>query len=358
MNLLSTLPNATLALLQQVAAPLDKSQAGSFWMPPEASTLAPQTDWIFYYIYWISVFFTALIVGVMIFFAIRYRHRKNWDGEKSASHGLVLEVTWSVIPFLLTVVMWWRGVETYTYADVLPANAFEVQVKARQWNWSFVYPNGLQTDELHIPNNQPVVFVLSSADVIHSFSVPAWRVKKDVVPGRYNKTWVEATVPGRFTLFCTEYCGQDHSTMLAPVLVHGSAEQIKAAQDSGEYLIGGMELTFDDWYAAASKDFLAKWEGMLPAEIGQEIYEKQCNACHSIDGTIITAPSWKGLWGKTEAMSDGSTVVVDENYVRESIYDPGAKLVEGYGELMTTYRSTVGDQELDGIIAYLKELAK
>jgi len=342
----------------QVAEPLDASQTGTFWMPVEGSTLAPQTDWVFYYIFWISVIFTSLIVGVMIFFMLRYRHRKNWDGEKSASHGLLLEITWSVIPFLLTVVMWWKGLESYMYADVMPSNAIEIQVKARQWNWEFVYPNGLTTDELHIPKDEPVVFILSSADVIHSFWVPVWRVKKDVVPGRYNKTWVEATVAGKFNLFCTEYCGKDHSRMMASVIVHGTPEDMQAAEDRGQYLMGGFEQTYEDWYAVASKEFLAKYEGDTPAEIGEKVFNSKCIACHTIDGSASVGPTWKGLFGKTETLDDGSTVVVDENYVRESIYDPGAKLVEGFPALMTTYTGQVDDEELDGIIAYLKELAK
>lgn len=355
MNLLS---NPFLAaLVQQVSEPLDPSVTGSYWMPLEGSTLAPQTDWVFYYIFWISVFFTALIVGVMIFFMLRYRHRKNWDGEKSASHGLALELTWSVIPFLLTIVMWWEGLETYMYADVMPTNAMEVQVKARKWNWEFVYPNGLVTDTLHVPKDRPVVFVLTSADVIHSFSVPAWRVKKDVVPGRFNKTWAEPTVAGNFMLLCTEFCGEDHSKMQAQVVVHGDEADIAAAVATGEYYEGQLE-TYDDWFATASKEYLAKYEGMTPVQIGQQVHQKLCLACHSVDGTAMSGPTWKGLFGKTESFSDGSTATVDENYVRESILDPGAKIVQGFTNQMTTYRGTVDDEEIAGIIAYLKELAK
>jgi len=356
---LPTSPLATLGLLaQKVAQPLDASQTGTFWFPPAGSTLAPQTDWVFHYIYWISVFFTALIVGVMIFFMLRYRHRKNWDGEESANHGLVLEITWSVIPFLLTVVMWWKGVETYIYSDVMPQNAMQIQVKGRQWNWSFVYPNGMTYDELHVPVDKPVVFVLSSADVIHSFWVPAWRVKKDVVPGRFNKTWVEATLPGTYSLLCTEYCGKDHSAMMATVVVHDSGENIAAALKTGEIFDGQRE-TFDDWYAKTTKEVMAQYEGMTPLEIGQAAYTKKgCNACHTADGSPSTAPSWKGIWGKMEVLEDGSSVLVDENYVQESIYSPGAKLVKGYPPLMTSYTGVVDAQELDGIIAYLKDLAQ
>ncbi len=359
MNLLSTSPMATLGLLaQKVSEPLDPTQTGTYWFPPSGSTLAPQTDWAFYYIYWISVVFTALIVGVMIFFMLRYRHRKNWDGEESANHGLALEITWSVIPFLLTIVMWWKGVESYMFSDVMPQNAMEIQVKGRQWNWSFVYPNGMEYPELHVPVDQPVVFVLSSADVIHSFWVPAWRVKKDVVPGRYNKTWVEATLPGNYTLLCTEYCGKDHSAMMAPVVVHDSAANIATALAAGQ-IYDGERQTFEDWYAETTKVVMAQYEGLSPSEIGQMVHTKKgCNACHSVDGTASVGPTWKGVWGSMEKLEGGGAVLVDENYVQESIYDPGAKLVLGYAPLMSTYRGVVDSQEIDGIIAYLKDLAK
>ena len=157
---LPLLSSLALAAQQVVSAPLDESATGTFWFPPQASTIAAETDWVFYYIYWISVIFTSIIVGVMIFFVLRYRHRKDWDGEKSANHGLALEITWSVIPFLLTTVMWWKGFETFMVGNTVPDNAFTVQVKASQWTWDFVYPNGLQTKELHLPSDQPVTFVM------------------------------------------------------------------------------------------------------------------------------------------------------------------------------------------------------
>lgn len=361
MNLLSPLMLAQQAFEGlQVAQPLDPSLSGTLWMPVQASTIAPEIDWIFYYIYWISVFFTALIVGVMIFFVMRYRHRKGvWDGEKSASHGVLLEITWSVIPFLLTIVMWWKGIDTFMHAETVPppGQSLEIKVTGRQWMWNFKYDNGLSLDnELHIPAGEPVTFIMKSDDVIHSFSVPAWRVKKDVVPGRYTKVWVDATIPGEFALFCTEYCGLDHSRMLSRVVVHPTEDMMDDLRAKGVDLTGVQ--TFEDWYEQASEDFLKIYEGMTPEEIGETVYTaKACLACHSTDGSARVGPSWKGIWGTQEEMEDGSIVTVDENYIRESILDPNAKWVKGYKGGMTSYQGMVTDEEIDGIIAYIKSLA-
>ncbi|MDF1799742.1 MAG: cytochrome c oxidase subunit II [Planctomycetota bacterium] len=359
---LPLLSSLALAAQQVVSAPLDEGATGTFWFPPQASTLAPETDWVFYYVYWISVVFTSIIVGVMIFFLLRYRHRKGWDGEKSASHGLALEITWSVIPFLLTTVMWWKGYETFMVSNTVPDNAFTIQVKASQWTWDFVYPNGLETKELHLPPDEPVTFVMQSKDVIHSFWIPAFRVKKDIVPGRYTKTWAEATEPGIYTLFCTEYCGMDHSEMLTSVVVHASQETIDTMRAGGEqfkYGKSALGTSFEDWYEAASKDFLAKYEGKEPWEIGEMVYTgRACNACHTLDGSVLVGPSWKGAWGTERQLEGGATAVFDENYVRESIYDPSAKIVAGFPATMTTYTGLVDDQELDGLIAFFKKLAE
>lgn len=355
MNLLSSPPLAMLMQsVQQVAAPIDPDLQGTMWMPVQGSTVAAQMDWVFYYVYWISVVFTAIIVGVMIFFALRYRHRKGvWDGEKSANHGLLLEVTWSVIPFLLTIVMWWEGVDSFVKSDTPPENAMEIRVMAYQWNWQFRYPNGEVLPELHIPAGQPVTFVMSSDNVLHSFWVPAWRVKRDVVPGRYTRVWVDATIPGEFALFCTEYCGKDHSLMLAQVYVHPTEAQL------ADFEARGIETdmqTYEDWYDEAFQGFDPS---LSPAEIGEMAYTKWgCIACHNLDGSPSTiAPTWKGLFGKTEQLTDGSSVVVDENYLRSSILDPMGQVVEGYTPNMPAVGSLMKPEEIDGLIAFIKTLS-
>jgi cytochrome c oxidase subunit 2 len=318
----------------QVAIPSDPTAEGTYWFPVQASTLAEKSDWTFYYIYWISAFFTAVIVAAMVFMAIRYRYRKGeWDGADSPGHSLALELTWSGIPFLLTIAMWYSGFKTYMYGDTPPPNGYEIQVKARQWSWEFIYPNGAKSDELHLPVNENVTFVMSSADVLHSFWIPAFRVKKDIVPGRYTKTWVNAIMEGQYTMFCTEYCGKDHSQMNAQVFVQDRA-------------------SFDEWVGLAADPY----GEMLPVEIGEKIYNQQCIACHTTDGTVRIGPSWQGIWGKESNFEDGTKLLVDENYIKESILDPGAKVVAGFPNAMTTYRGVFNDSEIDGLIAYIKSL--
>ncbi len=339
MNLpiLSTLANLVQAA--QVAVPSDPTAEGTFWFPVQASTLAPKSDWTFYYIYWISAFFTALIVAAMIFMAIRYRYRKGvWDGEESPGHGLALELTWSGIPFLLTIAMWYTGFKSYMYGDTPPPNGYEIQVKARQWNWEFIYPNGAKSTELHLPVEQDVTFVMSSADVLHSFWIPAFRVKKDIVPGRYTKTWVHSTLEGQYTLFCTEYCGKDHSQMMAQVFVEDQA-------------------TFDGWVAKQANPYLDEdGQPFTPVAIGEKIYGQHCFACHSIDGSAVVGPSWKGSWGTERTFENGDTRLFDENYFKESLLDPGAQVVKGFPPAMTSYRGVFKDSEIDGLIAYIKSL--
>jgi cytochrome c oxidase subunit 2 len=325
----------TLASLVQdvVSAPTDGTK-GTYWFPPQASTIAEKSDWTFYYIYWISVFFTAAIVAAMIFMAIRYRYRKGvWDGEESPGHNLLLELTWSGIPFLLTIVMWYSGYKTYMFGNVVPPSAYEIQVKATKWSWQFIYPNGAKSNELHLPVNEDVTFVMSSPDVIHSFWVPAFRVKKDIVPGRYTKTWVNATLEGQYTLFCTEYCGENHSAMLAQVFV----------QDRE---------SFDEWVTAEADPYFE----LTQTEIGEKIFSQQCIACHSTGDNRVVGPGWKGIWGTERTFEDGTTGIVDENYVKDSLMDPGKQVVAGYPNAMSTYRGVFKDSEIDGIIAFIKSL--
>lgn len=365
MNLLPALLTALQAQTGlQVAVPLDPEATGTTWMPLQGSTIAPDIDWVFYYIYWISVVFTAIIVGVMIFFALRYRHRKGvWDGEKSASHGLLLEITWSVIPFLLTIVMWWQGVDTFMKAETVPepGKSMEVKVLAQQWGWEFTYDNGMMLpNELHIPAGEPVTFVMRSKDVIHSFFVPAWRVKKDVVPGRYTKVWVNATEPGEYTLFCTEYCGLDHSNMMTRVVVHPTREQLDAYRERG-LVIDESEpdnKPYDEWMEVAAAEFLDRYKGLTQVEIGEKVYrERTCMVCHSVDGSVLVGPSWQGIWGTERQFVDGGSATVDENYIRQSILDPNSQLVEGYPNGgMVSFAGQLSDEEIDGVIAYIKDL--
>jgi cytochrome c oxidase subunit 2 len=196
-----------------------------FWLPPQASTTSGDIDFVFSFIFWVSAFFFALIVGLMVFFLIRYRRRKPGQGAApDAPEGNVtLELVWSAIPFVLVVVMFWLGFKTFMDHRTAPGNAYEVSVTGMKWAWQFEYANGWVENELNVPADTPVRLVMTSEDVIHSLSIPAFRVKQDVVPGRYTEAWFRCPEPGRYRIFCTEYCGTKHGDMLSWVVVHPPA---------------------------------------------------------------------------------------------------------------------------------------
>lgn len=309
---------------------------GSFWMPPRGSTVAPEVDKVFYFIFWTSSFFFVLIIGLVIFFVVRYRRREGVGPGDTPDHNLALELTWSGIPVILVFCMFFMGMKAMINLETPPARALEILVSAQRWHWLFTYPNGYVDGELHVPLDTPVRLVMRSEDVIHSFYVPTFRIKKDIIPGKYTKTWFRATEPGQHRLFCAEYCGTGHSDMLTWVIVHPPGE-------------------FDKWLANAA-NFVDK---MPPAEAGERLYQiRGCKQCHSIDGTGGIGPTFKDVFGKDVALTDGSRVVADENYIRESIMDPQAKIAAGFDPVMPTYKGRLKDAEITAIIEYVKTLAE
>lgn len=312
------------------------SQAGerSFWLPPRSSSVAVAHDWLFYFILWICVFFLALIVVLMLVFIVKYRARDGRQPEPRADHNLALELAWTGIPMLLVVAIFWYGFKGYMALAVAPQNSYQVIVTGQKWKWLFTYPNGYVDEKLHVPVDKPVQLVMSSEDVIHSFYVPAFRVKRDVVPGRFNKMWFRGIQAGEFQVMCAEYCGQSHSEMLTSVVVHEPGQ-------------------FERWLEEAA-DFISK---MPPVDAGRLLYEKRgCTQCHSVDGTKLVGPTFKGVFGRSEQMDDGSRVTADEDYLRESILNPGARIVAGYDPVMPTFQGRLKDAEIAAIIEYLKTL--
>jgi cytochrome c oxidase subunit 2 len=308
----------------------------TFWLPRPSSNLAPGVDLNWAIVYWVSAFFFALVTFLMVWFVLRYRGKSGDTPPPSASHSTPLEVAWSVIPTLIVIGMFWSGYRTYLDMATPPADAYEVRVEGQKWNWLFTYPNGYVDNNLHVEVGRPTVLVMTSKDVIHSLYVPEFRVKRDVMPGRYSKLWFIAVEPGQYDLFCAEYCGKDHSAMLAKVEVHPPGE-------------------FDRWLADAS-DFLKR---MSPPEAGALLYNvRGCKQCHSLDGSAGTGPTFRGLWGSEERLADGGSVVVDENYVRESIVAPLARVTAGYEPVMPTYQGRLSDEEIAAIIEYLKTLGE
>jgi cytochrome c oxidase subunit 2 len=308
---------------------------GGFWMPAQRSTYAGDVDSLFFFIFWISLFFFLLIVALMTVFVIRYRARPGHKAQPRGHHNLPLELSWSIIPTILVVVIFFWGFKSYMKMAVPPQNAYEIQVTGQKWQWLFTYANGHVDPDLHVPADRPVLLVMTSEDVIHSFYVPAFRMKHDVVPGRYSKLWFRAPQPGEYQVFCAEYCGTNHSNMLAKVIVHEP----------------GM---FEKWLEEAG-NFLDK---LPPAEGGEKLYEQRgCKQCHTVDGTRLIGPTFKNVFGRKEALTGGGTITVDENYIRESILDPQAKVVAGFDPVMPTYQGKMKDKEITALIAYMKSLS-
>lgn len=312
--------------------------SGGFWMPTQASSVAEDVDGLFHFILWITIIFFILNTVLVVWFAWKYRHRPGREkAEYAPAHSTSLELTWTVIPTVIVLIIFYFGFRGFLTMSVMPPEAYEIRVEAKMWTWTFIYPNGHSDSELHVPYNVPVRLVLNApdGDVIHSFFVPQFRLKKDVVPTRYNRLWFQATEKGTFDVYCAEYCGNQHSQMRAKVVV----------QDIDEY---------KTWLADASN-----WEKrMTPAEAGKMMVETRgCLQCHTIDGTIKQAPSFKDLFGKQESLNSGASVQVDEAYIRESIYEPGAKIVSGFQGQMPSYRASVQDRDVNAIIAYFKTIS-
>lgn len=314
---------------------MNPDNSGTLWMPPQNSTIAADIDFMYYYIYWVCVFFFFLITGIILYFCVKYRRKGKAGLTPGITHNLKLEIAWYTIPTLFMMTWFWFGFVDFMKMQVVPAGAMEVRVTAQRWLWSFDYGNGVNVQkDLFVPVNKPVKLLLSSNDVLHSFFVPNFRVKADVLPNRYQVAWFEATSEGVYQLYCAEYCGTQHSGMLGSVTV--------VSQEA-----------FDIWTEENQKF----GEGLTPVEYGEILFEqKQCGTCHTVDGTELQGPSFKGIFGKTEQFTDGTSGVVDENYIRESILDPGVKVVAGYQNVMTTFQGLMNDQQIDAMIAYIKSL--
>jgi cytochrome c oxidase subunit 2 len=305
---------------------------GSFWLPKQTSTLAPQTDAAFQVVYWVSVVFFTLIVGSMLIFAVRYRRRSETDKTSPIDHSTRLEAFWTIIPTLLVIGLFFIGFNGYVNAAVAPGDAYEIHVVAEKWLWTFYYPNGLiSPSKLVVPRDRPVKLIMSSKDVIHSFFVPEFRVKQDVVPGEYTTVWFQATEAKETALLCTEYCGAGHSDMLATVsVVDGKG--------------------FQDFLDSGGLD-----KNMSLADQGKALFKTWgCSTCHSLDGSRIQGPSFKHLYGREEAITGGPSVKVDDNYLRESILQSNAKIVLGYPAIMPVFQGVLRDPQVNALIEFIK----
>ncbi|RMD84914.1 MAG: cytochrome c oxidase subunit II [Candidatus Dadabacteria bacterium] len=307
------------------------------YLPEQASTFGEHIDKLNYLILDLSLFFTVAIFGTAVYFAIRYHRRSNSDKTPQIKGDNRLEVVWTAVPTVVVAILAYYGYAYHRELREPPPNSLNINVWAQQFAWSFDYPNGKHTsNELVVPVNEPVKLTLRSKDVLHSFFVPAMRVKQDAVPGQYTYLWFKPIKTGTYRVFCAEYCGTQHSAMLAQLKVVSKAE-------------------YERWLNDRSEELASK--RLSGAKLGELLYKKQnCFTCHSLDGSKIVGPSFAGIWGKKEALEGGGTATVDENYIEESIKNPAAKIVKGYSNLMPSYKGQLTDQEIMGIISFIKSL--
>ena len=300
--------------------------------PEQASTLASEVDGLYLYLVAVTFVFSVGIAAVLVYFAIRYRRRSESYRPEEIHGSLLLEVVWSVIPLGLCVVMFVWGAQVFFHMNRPPDDAMTVTVVGKRWMWKVQHPTGQrEINELHVPVGKPVKIMLTSEDVIHSFFIPAFRMKKDAIPGRYNVVWFEPTKAGTYHLFCAEYCGTEHSKMIGRVVV--------LEPDAYQMWLAGGPVP------------------VSPAAAGERLFtERNCATCHRADSGA-RGPVLGGIFGKRIALQNGETVMADEAYIRESILSPAARIVAGYQPIMPPYQGQLTEEQLLQLIAYIQSLS-
>jgi cytochrome c oxidase subunit 2 len=304
---------------------------GTPLFPESASTLATRVDALFFYLLAIAIFFSLLIAGLIVYYAVRFKRRSPEEVGSHIHGGMALELTWTFIPFVIVMTIFVWGASVYFAMARPPDETLNIYVVGKQWMWKFQHLDGQrEINELHVPVGRPVKLIMTSEDVIHDVFVPAFRVKADVIPGRYTSIWFNPTKRGRYHLFCAEYCGTRHSGMVGEVVV--------------------MDPTaYQTWLSGGGP------EGSL-AEGGAKLFASlACNTCHRPDAQG-RGPVLEGLFGKTVTLQSGETITVDEAYVRESILNPSAKITAGFQPIMPTFQGLVSEEQLLELIEYVKSL--
>ena len=334
------------------------ARAQSSFMPPAATEVAEQIDTLYGFLVVSSLISFIILMGGLCYFIYKYKRRSSEDQKAYITHNNTLEFLWSFIPFLIFMVCFFWGMFLYLDMRTFPEDAMEIHVYGKKWDWEFVYKNGRKAiadvDDagkkipatMVVPLNKPVKLIMTSIKVnpddkrdravLHSFFVPAFRVKQDIVPGRYTALTFTPTKKGMFHVFCTEYCGTGHSSMLGRVHVVD-------------------ELEFNNWVLGDSGGGPKE---MSLADKGKEIYKtRACIGCHSLDGSKMTGPTWKGLYGSKRDFADGSSGTADENYLRESIMNANAKVVKGYApNQMPAYQGQLTDEDVTAVIEFIKKV--
>jgi len=303
------------------------------FQPDQASSIARSVDHLHFFLTAVTLFFTALIFLTIFYFMIKYRRRSPDERPKAIEGSLPLEILWTVIPTLIVAVLFAWGAGLYFRNAEPPPGAMEIFVTGKQWMWKVEHPEGQrEINEVHVPLGRPVKLTMTSEDVIHDFYVPAFRVKKDVLPGRYTSLWFEPTKTGTFHLFCAQYCGAFHAGMIGSIIV--------ADPDEYEQWLTGVVL------------------GETMEAAGERLFQQfGCATCHLAGGTG-QGPSLLGVYGKPAHLSNGQTVTADGAYLRESILNPTAKIVAGYKPIMPSFQGQLSEEQITDLMAYIRALAQ
>lgn len=314
---------------------MNHAAAGTF-MPPQGTDIARQVDNLYGFLIVISFIACIIVIGGMIYFSVKYRRKTATDITPYITHNTKLEVLWSVIPLIIFLFVFAWGWIVYHDMRAMPKNGLEIHVTGKQWAWTATYKNGVTSTEVVVPVNRDVKLILTSEDVIHSFYIPTFRLKQDAVPGRYTALWFRAEKLGEFQVFCAEFCGTSHSGMMSKV-------RVVSQEDYDKWLISESEVG-----------------SLTMAQQGAKLFQtRACASCHSVDSPAVkVGPSLYQKWGKEEEFDDGTKGLVDENYVRESILLPQAKIVKGYPRPspMPSFQGQLSEKQLSALVEYIKSL--
>lgn len=326
----------------------------SLFFPPQASTFAQSVDALYFTLIGISSFFTIGIALTIFIMAARYRRRSPNQVGENVIESKRLELAWTVIPLLIVIGVYFWGAKDFMKTRNIPKDALQIAVVGKRWMWKIQHPDGRrEINELHIPKGKPIHLKLISQDVIHSFFIPAFRIKQDAIPSFYTSIWFEATQTGEFPLFCAEYCGKDHSLMGGKVVVMEPAEYER-------WLSGALSVNpfYHPRSARPLQPVISKEPGYPENPVVQEgkklFTQLACVSCHQVSGA--NGPSLQGLYGSRVVLASGGPVIADDNYLRESILNPSSKVVAGYSPIMPSFSGRVSEEEILSLIAYIRSL--
>ena len=301
--------------------------------PEQASTFAWEVDVLYFYLIAVSVFFTVGIVAAILFFFVRYREKEKFATGEEIHGSIALETVWSIIPFVISMTIFLGGAIIYFNQYRPPADTTEIYVVGKQWMWKFQHGTGQrEINELHVPVGRNIKLTMTTEDVLHDLYVPAFRTKMDVIPGRYTTIWFNATKPGKYHLYCAEYCGLNHSGM-------------------GGYVYVMEQRDFDNWLSGSES-------GQTPVQAGQDLFQNKlgCATCHQ-GGQNQRGAKLEGVYGTDVKLTNGQIVTADDEYIRNSILNPGGQIVEGYQPIMPTFKGQVTEEQLVSLVAYIKSLS-